>query len=57
LARRLILAIALLFIAGFAFLTVSAVSKQGFTLASAISVLVLVLLTVGVVGALLNPPR
>lgn len=55
--RRLILAIALLFIAGFAFLTVSAVSKQGFTLASAISVLVLVLLTVGVVGALLNPPR
>jgi hypothetical protein len=57
LARRLILAIALLFIAGFAYLTVSAVSKQGFTLASAISVLVLVLLTVGVVGALLNPPR
>jgi hypothetical protein len=57
LARRLILALALLFIAGFAFLTVSAVSKQGFTLASAISVLVLVLLTVGVVGALLNPPR
>jgi hypothetical protein len=57
LARRLILAIVLLFIAGFAYLTVSAVSKQGFTLASAISVLVLVLLTVGVVGALLNPPR
>jgi hypothetical protein len=33
------------------------VSRQGFTLAGAISVFVLVLLAVGIVGALLNPPR
>jgi len=55
--RRLVLGAALLFIAGFAFLTVSAVSQQGFTLLSAVSIFVLVLLGVGIVGALLNPPR
>jgi hypothetical protein len=56
--RRLaVLAVALLFITGFAFLTLSAVSQQGFTLASIISILILVLLAVGVVGALFNPPR
>jgi hypothetical protein len=55
--RRLVLAAALLFIAGFAFLTLSAVSQQGFTLLSAVSIFVLVLLGVGIVGALLNPPR
>ncbi|MGA8363222.1 MAG: hypothetical protein WB709_01740 [Solirubrobacteraceae bacterium] len=56
-SRRLVLGAALLFIAGFAFLTVSAVSQQGFTLLSAVSIFVLVLLGVGIVGALLNPPR
>jgi hypothetical protein len=55
--RRLVLGAALLFIAGFAFLTVSAVSQQGFTLLSAVSIFVLVLLGVGIVGAMLNPPR
>jgi hypothetical protein len=55
--RRLVLAAALLFIAGFAFLTLSAVSQQGFTLLSAVSIFVLVLLTVGILGALLNPPK
>jgi hypothetical protein len=55
--RILILALALLFIVGFAFLTISAVSQQGFTLLSAVSICVLVLLAVGIVGALLNPPR
>lgn len=55
--RLLILAIAMVFITGFAFLTVSAVSKQGFTLASAISIFVLALLAVGIIGALFNPPR
>jgi hypothetical protein len=33
------------------------VSQQGFTLLGAISIFVLVLLTVGIVGALLNPPK
>jgi hypothetical protein len=56
--RLLVLALALLFIAGFAFLTISAmVSQHGITLLGAISIFVLVLLTVGIVGALLNPPR
>jgi hypothetical protein len=55
--RLLVLGLALLFIAGFAFLTISAVSQQGFTLLSAVSVFVLVLLGVGIIGALLNPPR
>ncbi len=55
--RLLILALSLVFIAGFAYLTFAAVSKQGFTLLSAVSVFVLVLLAVGVLGALFNPPR
>jgi hypothetical protein len=55
--RLLVLAVALLFITGFAFLTLSAISQQGFTLASVISIFVLILLAVGVVGALFNPPR
>jgi hypothetical protein len=55
--RRLVLGAALLFIVGFAFLTLSAISQQGFTLLSAVSILVLVLLGVGIVGAIFNPPR
>ncbi len=55
--RRLVLGAALLFIVGFAFLTLSAISQQGFTLLSAVSIFVLVLLGVGIVGAMLNPPR
>jgi hypothetical protein len=55
--RLLVLGTVLLFITGFAFLTLSAISRQGFTLASAISIFVLVLLGVGIVGALFNPPR
>jgi hypothetical protein len=55
--RTLVLGASLLFIVGFAFLTISAVSQQGFTLLSAVSIFVLVLLGIGIVGALLNPPR
>jgi hypothetical protein len=55
--RLLVLGAALLFITGFTFLTLSAVSKEGFTLASAVSIFILVLLGVGIVGALFNPPR
>jgi hypothetical protein len=55
--RSLVLVAALLFIVGFAFLTISAVSQQGFTLLSAVSIFVLVLLGIGIAGALLNPPR
>jgi hypothetical protein len=55
--RQLVLGVVLVFIAGFAFLTFTAISEQGFTLASLLSVLILVLLAIGIVGALRNPPR
>jgi hypothetical protein len=55
--RNLVLAAVLVFIAGFAFLTVAAVIEQGFTVASFLSLLILVLLSIGIVGALRNPPR
>jgi hypothetical protein len=55
--RLLVLAVALMFIAGFAFLTFAAVVEEGFTLGSLVSVLILVLLGVGIVGALRDPPR
>ena len=55
--RVLVLGAALVFIAGFAFLTVSAIVEQGFTLASLLSVLILAMLAIGIVGALRNPPR
>jgi hypothetical protein len=55
--RLLVLTTALVFIAGFAFLTFVAVAEQGFTLASALSIFILVLLGVGIVGALLHPPQ
>ena len=51
------LAAALVFIAGFAFLTVVAATERGVTAATLISIFILVLLAVGIVGALRNPPR
>ena len=55
--RLVVLGTALLFIVGFAFLTFASVSEEGFSLASAVAVFILVLLAVGIVGALRNPPR
>jgi hypothetical protein len=55
--RILVLGAVLVFIAGFAFLTVAAAIEQGVTIASLISIFILVLLAVGIVGALRNPPR
>ena len=54
--RTVVLGIALVFIAGFAFLTVAAAVEQGVTLATVISAFILLLLAVGIVGALRNPP-
>ncbi|MHB8533593.1 MAG: hypothetical protein ACYDC2_12820, partial [Solirubrobacteraceae bacterium] len=54
--RQLVLAVALVFIAFFAFLTFAAIFEQGLTAASIISFFILALLTVGIVGALRNPP-
>jgi hypothetical protein len=55
--RTLVLLAALIFIVGFAFLTVGAAIEQGVTIASFLSAFILVLLFVGIVGAMFNPPR
>jgi hypothetical protein len=52
-----VLGVALAFIAAFAFLTLASVVEGGFSLASLLSVFILVLFAVGIVGALRNPPR
>ncbi|HXD56086.1 MAG TPA: hypothetical protein VN618_15120 [Solirubrobacteraceae bacterium] len=54
--RQAVLAAALVFISGFAFLTVAAAIEQGVTVATGISIFILVMLAVGIVGALRNPP-
>jgi hypothetical protein len=56
--RIVVLGVALLFIVGFAFLTFTVIVNQGgITFASLLSALIVVLLGVGIVGALRNPPR
>ena len=55
--RNAVLAAVLVFIAGFAFLTFASIVEQGLTVAAVLSILILVLLSVGIVGALRNPPR
>ncbi len=55
--RLLVLATVLVFIAGFAFLTITAIVKEGVDFATLLSIFILVLLSVGIVGALRNPPR
>ena len=56
--RLLVLAVALMFISAFGFLTFASVVEGGqFTAADALSVFILVLFAVGIVGALRNPPR
>ena len=55
--RTAVLAAVLVFIAGFAFLTLASIVEQGLTVAAVLSILILMLITIGVVGALRNPPR
>jgi hypothetical protein len=55
--RVLILIVAALFIVGFAFLTLSDIAARGFTLGSAVSIVVIALMGIGILGALLSPPR
>lgn len=55
--RVAMLTVALVFIIGFAVLTLSAVAQQGFTLAGLISVFIIAMLGIGIVGALRDPPR
>jgi positive regulator of sigma E activity len=59
--RLLVTAALLVFIVGLAFLTLATISKEGLTLGTTVSVFVVVLLFVGIVGAIVgslrNPPR
>jgi VIT1/CCC1 family predicted Fe2+/Mn2+ transporter len=50
--RTIVTAVAVVFIGGFAFLTVSAAIDQGVTVGTVISIGVLVLFAVGILGAL-----
>jgi hypothetical protein len=56
-SRNVVLVLALVFLVGFAALTIGAIAEQGLTAAGVISILILVLLSVGIIGALRNPPR
>ncbi len=55
-ARTVVLAIVLVFIVGFGYLTLSAIASGGFDVLSAISLLIIALFAFGAVGALLRPP-
>jgi hypothetical protein len=56
--RLLVLLVAMLFIFGLAFLTLhTIVVQKGISIDSAVSVFVVVLMGVGIIGALFNPPR
>lgn len=55
--RIAILAVALAFLLGFAFLTIDELRQRGVTVAGALSLLILAVMTVGIVGALRHPPR
>jgi len=54
--RIVVFAAALLFILGFAIVTILAVQEKGFDVLSALSLVIVVVLAVGVLGALLHPP-
>ncbi len=54
--RQLVLAAVIVFLAGFAALTIAMINARGLDAGGVISILVLVLLAVGIVGALRNPP-
>ncbi len=54
--RVAVLAVALAFIVGFAILTIEGIQSTGFGFESVAALIVLVLLAVGIVGALRNPP-
>lgn len=54
--RLVVLFIVLVFIAGFAVLTIGEIAEQGLTAAGLISVLILLMLAVGIIGAMRHPP-
>jgi hypothetical protein len=55
--RQAVFTVALLFIVAFAVLTVRDIQTHGVTPVDILAIIVLVLFTTGIVGALLHPPR
>ncbi len=55
--RVAVLAAALAVIVGFAYLTIAAIATEGFSVEAALAIFVLLILTIGIVGSLRNPPR
>jgi hypothetical protein len=55
--RQAVFTVALLFIVAFAVLTVRDIRAHGVTPVAVMAIIVLVLFTTGIVGALLHPPR
>jgi hypothetical protein len=55
--RLAVLTIALLFIAALAVLTVRDIQTHGVTPVAVLAVIIVVLFTTGILGALLNPPK
>ena len=54
--RTIMLAVAIAAIAGFLYLTIYAAADRGFTILTVVSVLIVLLLGIGIVGALLEQP-
>jgi hypothetical protein len=55
--RLLVLTIALLFVGALGALTVRDIHTHGLTPVSVLAVIIVVVFTIGVIGALLHPPR
>jgi hypothetical protein len=55
--RLLVLTIALLFIGALGALTVRDIHMHGLTPVAVLAILIVVVFTIGVIGALLHPPR
>lgn len=55
--RLAVFSIALAFVLGFAFLTVSVFAQKGVTVAGVIAAICVLIMAVGLVGALRHPPR
>ncbi len=54
--RAVVMWLVALFLAGFAFLTVRGIIRHGLSFEAVVSVLVLLLLGIGIVGAMRHPP-
>ncbi|MFZ0043084.1 MAG: hypothetical protein WAK93_17380 [Solirubrobacteraceae bacterium] len=55
--RFVVLAVAVVFTAAFLVLTALDISRNGFTVLDAPAIVIVILFAVGVIGALLEPPK